>query len=290
MNDTYPTSPERLDHVTVTAALAAASTKVAELGFDPAFQDYLVHRGVRPDTDDPEMYWGAVADYTEEMVTNPELSAPLERDSLALVANLPHALTNQYHLDHYRNSMDYRQKRQATTVMCSYNNLLKQYVTMYAPQAEQLHEALLGATLETMGDDSADFTRHAETTLRDIFKGIRHEIGFTRILDTLPAEIVSYRDATVEEDLKGKDVVLRYEGREIGIDVKASLDQVDGKNHGSNGTPIAHKANGDLVMWSMLREADFNGGFTPEPEQIDTIAPVAAALLQRALAQPIAKK
>lgn len=287
MHDTLKTiTPEKIDSNVIDKSLTDASTAVAELSFDQAFQGYLTEKGISQDTEDPAAYWEAVATYTDDYLADHEALSQAEKDSYALIANLPIALTNSYYLRQYGAQMNYRQRRAAKEVVCSYNDLLKHYVTTYSVQSDQMSNHLLNATIETMGGDSHDFTDHAEKEINDRIKGMKHEIGFTKILDSLG---VSYRSATIDEDLKGRDVIIQFNGREIGVDIKASLSEVDVKNRGSNGTPVAIKPNGDLVMFSMLLEGDFKGGFTPDQSRIDTIAPAAGALLQKALMQSIAK-
>lgn len=285
MNETLHTTPETIEQTAIDQAIHGAASEVAELSFDPNFQAFLSARNVRLETDDPEAYWGAVADYTEDYVQSHDTLTPLEKDSFGLVANLPLALTKRYHLDRYKNSMDRTQIRQAKEVVCAYNGLLKHFVTAYPQQSEQLHQSLLAATLETMGSDSADFTAHAETVLKDTFKGVKHEIGFAQVLDTLGVE---YRESTVEEDLKGRDFIITFGGKEIGIDVKASLDQVDSKNRGASG-PTAVKPNGDIVMFTLLTEKDFAGTFQPTDKAVENISLPAGAFLQKAVHQSLAK-
>lgn len=280
------TTPETLEQSAIDRALTIASTSVAELGFDKDFQHHLVGNGITLDTEDPAEYWGAVANFTETYLQNNSELTPLDRDSFALVANLPLALTHSYYLDKYQHQMDRGQIRSAKEVVCTYNGLLRHFVRTYPQQSEALKASLLNATLETMGAESTDFTTHAEQAIHATLKGIKHELGFSCILNSLG---VTYRDATVEEDLKGRDVVIEFNGNDIGVDVKASLSEVDQKNRGSNGSPIAHKPNGDLVMFSMLLENDFNGGFEPSKKRVDDIAPAAGALLQKAILQSIAK-
>ncbi len=285
-NTLKTTTPEKIADQSLDKALTEASSAVAELSFDPSFQEHLVSSGVSVDSDNPAEYWGAVADFTENYLNDHESLSQVEKDSFALIANLPLALTNSYHLRQYGGQMSYRQRRAAKEVVCNYNDLFKHYVTSYPAQSDQISRHLLSATLETMGADSRDFTDHAEREINDRVKGIKHEIGFTKILDTLG---VDYRGTTVDEDLKGRDIIIQFMGHEIGVDIKASLSEVDVKNRGSNGTPIAIKTNGDLVMFSMLLEPDFKGGFIPDQTRIETIAPAAGALLQKALMQSIAK-
>lgn len=285
MIETSQHTPEIYAQTSIDRAIHTASSEVAELSFDPDFQAYLSAHNVRLETDDAEAYWGAVAGYTEQYVGTHETLTPLEQDSFALVANLPLALTKRYHLDHFTTSMDRSQIRQAKETVCAYNGLLKHFVTAYPQQSEQLHQNLLAATLETMGSDSAEFTAHAETVLRETFKGVKHEIGFAKVLDSLG---VDYREGTVEEDLKGRDFIIAFKGKQIGVDVKASLDQVDSKNGGATG-PTAVKRDGDIVMYTLLTEKDFAGTFQPTEEAIANISLPAGAFLQKAVQQSLAK-
>lgn len=278
-------NPETHELTSPEAALRNASSRVAELGFDQDFQQFLVDKHIPIDTDDPDIYWGAVAQYTDMLLTDPSL-APLERDSLAVAAYLPLALTHSYYLERHADQLQPGQRRAAKETASTYNSLLKHYVTAYPQQSDALQHSLQSAVLETMGADADEFTRFTGQHLAARLRGVKHEIGFSKILDALG---LPYREATLQEDLKGKDLVIAYRGRDIGVDVKASLDQVDGKNRGSNGTPVALKPGGDVVIFSMLRDADFQGAFEPDPARVAEIAPAAGAILQRALNQALAK-
>lgn len=281
------TTPEIIEQHALDKALAESSTAVAELGFDPDFQAHLVDAGISLDTEDPSEYWGAVADFTGSYLKNHDELSPVEKDSFALIANLPLALTNSYYLKEYMGQMDRGQIRAAKEIVCSYNGLLKHFVTEYPQKSNQLNHSLLNATLEAMGADSTDFTKHAEHEITNTLRGVKHEIGFTRILESRG---VAYREATVDEDLKGRDIVIQHNGRDLfGVDVKASLSEVDVKNRGSNGTPIARKSNGDIVMFSMLLEKDFHGGFEPSPQHIKDIAKPVVELIEKVLGRRIAK-
>jgi hypothetical protein len=278
-------APEHREQSRIDETLGSAATRIAELGFDPSFQQLLAEKNIPLDTDNPDAYWGAVAEHVDQLVADPSLD-PLERDSLATVAYLPLALTHSYYLERHMDQLDPRQKRTAKETASSYNSLLRHFVTTYPQSSDGLLHALQGATLEIMGADADEFTRFAEQHLAARLRGVKHEIGFGRILDSLG---VAHRDATLDEDLKGKDLIISYRGRDIGVDVKASLDQVDAKNRGSNGTPVAHKPGGDLIIFSMLRDADFDGTFEPNPKRVADIGPAAGAILQRALNEAVAK-
>lgn len=286
MNETLKhKNPETSELISPETSLRDASTRIAELGFDHDFQRFLADKRIPIDTEDPDVYWGAVAQYTDKLLTDPSLS-PLERDSLAVVASLPLALTHSYYLERHADQLQPAQRRAAKETASTYNSLLKHYVTTYPQESDALQHSLQSAVLETMGADADEFTRFTGQHLGARLRGVKHEIGFSKILDQLG---LPYREASLQEDLKGKDLIITYRGRNVGVDVKASLDQVDGKNRGSNGTPVAVKPGGDIVIFSMLRDADFKGSFEPDPARVAEIAPAAGAILQRALNQALAK-
>src|SRR5690606_29739043 len=101
--------------------------------------------------------------------------------------------------------------------------------------------------------------------IEGMLKGVKHELAFAATLDSFG---LPYRATTIQEDLKGRDLVLLLGEREIGIDVKASLSTVDVRNNGSDGSPIAIKPNGDLVIYSLFTEKDFADSFTPTQEAL----------------------
>jgi hypothetical protein len=287
-NEHTPVNTEQHETNHLVEVLENVGRRVGELEREPAFQRFLIEHGI--DSNDREEYWRAVASYADQLVDGNEALSEVERASLALAANLPTVLISSYHLKHNQASLDKQALRTAKATACSYNNLLKHYVLAHPQPVDQLHQSLLGVTLQTIGNDYTEMTTYAETYLNVTFKGIKHEIGFSQILDTFPKEVVNYREATVEEDLKGQDVVITFNGHAIGVDVKASLSEIENKNNGSSRTPIARKSDGDLVMWSMLQDEDFGNSFTASPEKIAERAVAAGGFLQHALLESIAKR
>lgn len=286
MPETFTSTPETATQSELDQQLHSAADRVREQAYEPEFHAALTRASVDLDRSDPAAYWRVMAEYTARKTgANSELS-PLEKETTQLIGYLPNALFQGYQLKYQKNLLSDAEVRGAKRTACTYNNLLKDFVRNRPQDADQLKANLLDGFLLTVGGDSYDFNEFADKALDDTLRGVKHEVGFGAILDTLG---VAHRDATITEDLKGRDIVLTFNGQEIGVDVKASLDQVDGKNHGSDGKPYAVKPNGDLVMFSMLLDKDFEGHFTPTSTRLNEIAPQAGGYLHQALMQSLAK-
>lgn len=281
------TSPEMIEQHALDTELHNARNRIADQMHDTEFHALLVKSGVDlNDYSDKSTYWQKMAEYTSRQVGAESKLSQLEKETTQLIGYLPNVLIQQYQLAYHEDLLSENEVRSAKRTACVYNNLLKDFVRKYPQKSDHLKASLLSGILQTVGSESYDFTEYADKALDERLRGVKHEAGFAAILDSLG---VTYRDATISEDLKGRDFVISFNGREVGVDVKASLDKVDAKNGGSNGTPVAHKPGGDLVMFSMLLDSDFQGGFTPDQQRVTEIAPVAGAVLQKALVQSIAK-
>lgn len=274
-------SPEKIEQTTVDSALRAAINAVADIDTNIDFQAYLSDNNKKFNASDDPEYWETMAGFTETYLGSNDILSPLEKESFALVTNLPTALTASFHLKQSGNRF-YPEKKADKATACTYNNLIKHYVTSYPQKSEALQGRLLEAALATLGDGSNEFTQN---TLGEILKGVRHEIGFTRILD---AGGFTYREATVEEDLKGRDIVVTYDGHDIGVDVKASLSEMEAR--GSENSPYAIKNNGDIIMWSLLLDSQFNGYFEPDSAHIEDMVNSVKPSIEYVFRQAVAKK
>ena len=156
---------------------------------------------------------------------------------------------------------------------------------LITPQSvHDLEISLYNTVISTIGAEKTDFTRHCEEQIGITLKGVKHELGYAKLLDELGVE---YTQGTAEDDSKGRGIVIMFQGKRIGVDIKASLSEVDQKNHGSNGKPYALKPNGDIVMFSLLADKDFEGGFVPPPNVIEEKSAVFGGYLQTALMQAV---
>lgn len=279
-------SLETIPQSDIDATIHHSATIVSELEYDPNFQGFLVDTRTRLDHNDALAYWSTIGNYTETYLRDNESLSPLEKDSFALIANLPAAMTASYQLDKYSGDMSYKQKRSAKEVVCTYNRLVKHFITEYPQGSDPLKGDLLEALLTTIGAESHDFLKHSESTIDMRLRGMKHEIGFTQLLEE--AGIPS-REATIEEDLKGKDRVIEFNGHEIGVDVKASLSEIEAKHQGDSGKPYVVKPNGDIVMFSMLLDKHFDGGFQANKTHVASMADQVRSIVIASVMESIAK-
>lgn len=286
MSETLTTTPESVSQQELDQQLKNAAERVSDLMFEPGFLDLAVKAGIDINNPEPSLYWQKMAEYTSRQTGSGSELSPLEKQTTQLIGYLPNALFQGYQLKHHRDLLTDTEVRNAKRTACTYNNLLKDFVRNHPQNADHLKASLLNGVLLTVGGESYDFNEFTDRALDDTLRGVKHEVGFGAVLDSLG---VSHRDATITEDLKGRDLIIIFNGHEIGVDVKASLDQVDGKNHGSDNKPYAVKPNGDIVMFSMLLDKDFEGGFTPSSSRLSELAPQAGGYLHQALMQSLAK-
>ena len=285
------TSPESVSQAEMDRYFHSASEAIVEQMYEPEFHDLLDRAGIDIETTDPAIYWEKMALYTHQKVTSSEL-APAQKETLALVGYLPNFIYNKALLSRHeqlgaRSTLSTSEIRNAKRTACAYNNLLKDFVKKHPQSPDHLEASLLESTLQTAGSESRDFSTYAETAIATTIKGIKHEIGFGAILDSLE---IPHRDATIDEDLKGQDIVIIFNGQEIGVDIKASLNKVAEINPDTPDLPYAIKNNGDLVMFSMLQDADFGNGFEPSPSQISERADKTRDIIAMAVVGALAKK
>lgn len=289
----HTTTPEHVEQYDIDVAIYNAVTTVAEIAFDPEFQAYIEDNNLRLDPNDQLTYWWNVAGYTDTFLENNQSLPHLDAAAFALVANLPNAIIASYDLkrnDEHVTRLTTSRHKVAKQTACAYNDLLKRFVTAYPQKSSSLQANLLEATLATAGEDSQDIMLFANKDIPTRLKGIRYEVGFGAILGEISKHTdLTYRSATIEEDLNGRDFVVAFHGNEYGVDVKASTSEVDVKNNGANNTPYAMTKYGNIVIWPLLEERDFNGGFTPSTEHVERIWPVVAGYLQAATIQNVAK-
>lgn len=117
-----------------------------------------------------------------------------------------------------------------------------------------------------------DTQKQFYTDAREALDGMRHEIGFEQILGVLPD--LDYREASVEEDIYGADIVVTVDDTEIPIDIKASPRTAAFKREKSH--------HPERIVWSQLNFEDFNGGMRIPRQLAEKKAPALRAELERA--------
>jgi hypothetical protein len=277
------------EQLALTTSLAHASETVAGLPYETEFQAYAGDRGVDVTSDetDPLAYWQAVKDFAATELVESSGGSKLDKQSLALIAGLPLSLTQSYYLEAHGQSMSPAGRRELKRGISEYNKTLKEFIEAHPQGSDELKASLLAAALATIGGDSREFTSHAETSIDAHLRGMKHEMAFASVLDSLG---VSWREATVEEDLKGRDIIIDFNGQEIGVDVKASLSEVEAHHGDSSRSPVVYdERNNRFIVFSGFVEKDFHGTFKPSSATVDERAPMIGALLQAAIMQQAQK-
>jgi hypothetical protein len=141
-----------------------------------------------------------------------------------------------------------QQKNESLYGVIEYNQLMSEH--LYANPRENIIE--IGAMtasatgLITPGEVSQTASRHIIA-----LKGARVEAVSRHVLDALvemaPDGMFSYRTATPEEDAQGADVITIFDGKQLSVDFKASLDGVESE---VDGTFREHTAGKDFAIKS----------------------------------------
>ena len=77
---------------------------------------------------------------------------------------------------------------------------------LITPQSvHDLEISLYNTVISTIGAEKTDFTRHCEEQIGITLKGVKHELGYAKLLDELGVE---YTQGTAEDDSKGRDMSL----------------------------------------------------------------------------------
>lgn len=244
-------------------AFDSATEYVKGLAYDPGFQSYCAEQQISNDQSSLE-YWTTVAEFQQANV-DPDAD-PFDSYVQTIVAATPDAILRNTILDEKR--VKYHEAHGHKQVLSYYNSLIRNFVDTFPDtKASELAANLKSAALSTVAKDSRHLQSKSAELTKAIVRGAQHEAAFGAMLESLG---FPYRTATLEEDLKGMDYVVEVPGlqKPIGVDVKASLSEIEAKNHQSDGSgPFAFGRDGNLVIWSMVTDAELNDGFVV-PEQI----------------------
>ncbi len=117
-----------------------------------------------------------------------------------------------------------------------------------------------------------DTQKQFYTGAREVLDGMRHEIGFEQILGALPD--LDYREASIDEDINGADIIVTVDNTEIPVDIKGSPRTTAFKREKSY--------HPERIIWSQLSFEDFNGGMRISRQLAEKKAPALRAELERA--------
>jgi hypothetical protein len=257
-------------------ALDTARDAYFDLTCGEDFEAACIDSGINLDAAPTPQYWALAAEFSAANTVKARQEGALSEGEIVLseiLASTPDFLHKTGDLARYRLGQKMEEaERQAALDIVSYYNGLIRYAAEQLPdlKASELSKDLLNTAI-------ADPTLRsgAAATVKEVIRGAQHEGGFGQILDKTGRP---YRGATTEEDKRGIDwVVGRPNGNYDLVDVKASLSDIESR--GGEKTPYVRLDNGKIVMYSMIRDTEFNDSFRISDEVAAERAGMVLAIL-----------
>lgn len=168
--------------------------------------------------------------------------------ALQVLGQAPHALRQEQLLVHHKDLLSRESIKDAKTSLIEYNADISRLLRAQPDTSlDEMTDQITRSSLETLEMNAEEMAQYTMTTLR----GIRVENAFEDVLTTTGVPV---RHGTVEEERRGIDFVVNNTLR---IDIKASLDQVHGKNRGDNGTPYAISRDNLITYFPYFQDSHF---------------------------------
>lgn len=254
----------------VAAAFEGAKTYIYNLSGDPSFHTACAQQNLDPFTAmDQPAYWDTAAGHAQNSIgkVREARGDSLRMSIIELATATPSFLFRQNALD--QNKYDSKHAKDKDLEIASYyNSLVRDFGAKYpgAPVSEVV-AGLQGMALLALEDPvmKSLASRHIKQTVR----GAQHELGFGQILARTG---LSYDTTSVSEDLRGADFIVEGERGPLMLDVKASLSDIE--KHGVSDKSYARLRNGRVVMYSLLRDHEFNDTFAISEATAEEKAPV----------------
>jgi hypothetical protein len=266
----------------VAEAFGKMRTVAMQINADPGFHVACEKQGIDPFEDAGKAaYWNIYAEYGQTRVrsirerrqANGLTPNTLDLSALELMVTTPQYLYVQNRL----NDTDYARSeasRPDRTVASAFNTQIQDFAKQY-PQARakdvwggMLGTANIAFRTVQAREDAAKVTKSA-------IRGARHELATEAIVRATGREV---HDVDAAQDLAGKDRIVVPKvpesqsgnvrrGVAYGIDVKASLEEVDTSQSGDT-VSYRIKPDGNVVVYSLVSDHEFKGGFFLSPEQV----------------------
>lgn len=233
------------------APLTRAYQLLSEFQESDHFLDSIAQAGIdasyRSNDDYLELLSVTTKDHVRELQDAGEIPAD-DLVALQVLGQAPHALRQEQLLTHHKNLLSRESVRDAKTSLIEYNADISRLLRAQPDiSLDEISTQITRSSLETLEMGAEEIAQYTMTTLR----GIRVENAFEDVLTTYGVPV---RHGTVEEERRGVDFVVN---NTLHIDIKASLDQVDGKNKGNNGKPYAVSNKGLVTYFPYFQDSHF---------------------------------
>jgi hypothetical protein len=242
-------------------------------------------------------YADALSRYAEDyLTTQGELLDDTTAQKIRITANAPYAIHVNTMIQAYNDQRTAKGKLPED--QWQHYNDLKQYAVWYNQTISSYmydHDddsmgAISQATVDTALGHFAHDPHHAEATMKQVLRGARTEAAARHFLED---SHVPVRPATIEEDLRGADLVVTIANRAFSIDIKSSLDQLarsagsyDFANTGNQLYYVEHaqgKRDAKIMLFPAFTDADLGDALRLDPETTASRGNIVAVQLQRAI-------
>lgn len=268
---------------------------------DEGFQNKCLEAGIDPFDDAANIeYWKLLEAYGNQALQETysvgeidDFTYDVRRISLAA----PVYALQQIELNQQRNQGQ-QIPRESRRTVSEFNADIYGFVQAYPDVRAQTLMAGLGSIIEDTVYDAGP-ALEGEYGVKAAIRGARHEFGVIQSLDYI--EGIGYKETGTEEDLKGVDTTVIFQsGQEINVDIKASVNQLiaDAEKHGgeqevefARNHGYYQRRGGTYVLFSHLKDGDFEGGSSPEEKSFrlrEDVAPQRAAAIEDTLHQIVA--
>lgn len=170
---------------------------------------------------------------------------------LVLMAAIPNWLLAQRQLDQHGDTMKRPEKKKLLGPIIAFNHALRKIIDAEQCSRMQQLTDFVGRVALTMGK-SGEIARYAENAAQITLVGMRQEIAAESVLSSM-REVHGIRGANDEEELDGIDIVVNYNGVEVGIDIKSSQAAADKANEIAR----KHRDTKYMAVWSGFTGRDF---------------------------------
>ena len=208
-----------------------AQTCVQQLATKPAFIERLTSAGL-PNEDKTSLdYAKALSARAGDYCASREQDGSINRslaDQIKLLANVSFYLHNQKEISYYEQERDNRRLtdeqwqyyQDFKPYMIWYNQLLSDYAYSN-PRAtlSDLNNNLIAQALPSFPGEIEAVERNVKRATR----GARTEAASRELLDRTHLD---YSPGTIEDDLRGGDLIVTYNGHRVKVDIKSSLSDV----------------------------------------------------------------
>ena len=181
---------------------------------------------------------------------------------LALMAAIPNWLLAQRRLDQHGDAMKRSEKKKLLGPIIAFNHALRKIIDAEQCSRMQQLTDFVGGVALTMGK-SGEIAQYAENAAQITLVGMRQEIAAESVLSSM-REVHGIRGANDEEELDGIDIVVNYNGVEVGIDIKSSQAAADKANEIAR----KHRDTKYMAVWSGFTGRDFGNKLILENWQL----------------------